>query len=111
MSIKQERLAKILEREISNIILMETKDQRLKYVTITGVRVNKPFSQATVYFTVIGDDEQKASTSKNLNDAKGFIKSLLGQNLELRKIPELVFKYDESTEYGNRIEQILKNIK
>ncbi|HOA63874.1 MAG: 30S ribosome-binding factor RbfA [Acholeplasmataceae bacterium] len=111
MSVKNERLAKTIEREISNILLFKTKDQRLKYITITGVRLNNDFSIATVYYTVIGDEEQKKSTAKNLEDAKGFIKTLLGETLEIRKVPELIFKYDESIEYGNRIEEILKNLK
>lgn len=111
MSFKQERLAKIIEREISNIILLNTKDDRLKYVTITGVKLNNDSSIATVYFTVLGNEEQKQSTSINLQEAKGFIKGQLSKVLEVRKMPELIFKYDESIEYGNKIDEILRNIK
>lgn len=111
MSFKQERLAKIIEREISNIILLNTKDDRLKYVTITGVKLNKDSSIATVYFTVLGDELQKEATTANLQEAKGYIKGQLSKVLEIRKIPEIVFKYDESIEYGNKIDEILKNIK
>lgn len=110
MSYKQERTSKLIERELSNILLHETKDERLKYVTITGAKLTNDFSIATVYYTILGDQEQKEATIKNLNDAKGFLKTQLGNNLELRKVPELVFKYDESIEYGNKIDDILKNI-
>lgn len=111
MSFKQERLEKIIEREISNIIMTEVKDDRLKFVTITKVSLTKDLSIATIYYTVLGNEEQKLATSKNLEEAKGFIKSSLSKKLEIRKIPDLRLKYDESLEYGEKIEKILKEIK
>ena len=50
------------------------------------------------------------STKKNLENAKGFIRSSLGKGLEIRKVPELIFKYDESMEYGKKIDDILKGL-
>ena len=111
MNYRQERIERILEREISNIILTEVKDDRLKFVTITKVSITNDLSIATVYYTVIGNEEQKVSTSENLLEAKGFIRSSLSKKLDIRKTPELKFKYDESIEYGDKIEQILKNLK
>lgn len=111
MSFKQERLEKIIEREISNIIMTEVKDDRLKFVTITKASLTKDLSIATIYYTVLGNEEQKLATSKSLEDAKGFIKSSLSKKLEIRKIPDLKLKYDESLEYGEKIEKILQEIK
>jgi len=111
MGFKQERIERILEREISNIIRTEVKDDRLKFVTITKVSITNDLSIATVYYTVIGNEEQKQSTSTNLIAAKGFIKSSLSKKLEIRKTPDLKFKYDESLEYGDKIEQIIKKFK
>lgn len=111
MGYKQERLEKIMEREISNIILSEVKDDRLKYVTITKVSLTNDLSIATVYYTVLGNDLQKEATAENLLEAKGFIKSALSKTLEIRKIPDLRFKYDDSLEYGDKIEKILKDLK
>lgn len=111
MSFKQERLERIIEREISNIIRTEVKDERLSFVTITKVSLTNDLSIATVYYTVLGTEEQKKATSENLLDAKGFIKGSLSKKLEIRKTPDLRFKYDESLEQGERIEQILKNLK
>lgn len=111
MGYRVERVEKIIEREIGNILLTEVKDQRLRYVTITNVRLTGDLSIATVYYTIIGDPDQIASTRENLEDAKGYIRSLLSKKLDLRKTPELKFKYDESLAYGNKIEEILKNIK
>ncbi len=111
MSFRQERLEKIIEREIGTFLLQEAKDERLKFITITKVRLTNDFSIATVYYTVYGNEIQKASTSENLEDAKRLIRGHLGRVLEIRKIPELKFKYDESMEYGEKIEKILNEIK
>lgn len=109
MAYKIERLEKIIEREIGSILL-NSKDQRLRFVTITKVHLTGDASIATVFYTVLGNAEQIESTSKNLENAKGFIRSSLGKNLEIRKVPELIFKYDESLEYGKKIDDILKGL-
>ncbi len=111
MAFKKERLEKILEREISTILFNDVKDDRLKFVTITNVNLTNDLSIATVYYTVIGDEEQRIATTENLAEAKGFIKGILSKRLEVRKTPDLRFKYDESNEQGNRIESILKSLK
>lgn len=111
MAFKKERLEKILEREISQIIFSEVKDDRLKFVTITKVALTNDLSIATVYYSVLGDEEQKQVTSTNLQEAKGFIKSVLAKRLEIRKIPDLRFKFDDSFDEGNKIEAILKSLK
>jgi ribosome-binding factor A len=111
MGYKQERLERIIERELGTILLADIKDDRLKYVTFTKVSLTNDLSIATVYYTVRGSDEQKEMTSKNLQDAKGFIRTALSKSLEIRKVPELRFKYDDSLEYGEKIEQILKGLK
>lgn len=111
MAFRIERVEKIIEREIGNILLTEVKDQRLRYVTITNVRLTGDLSIATIYYTIMGDSDQIESTKRNLEDAKGYIRSLLSKKLDLRKTPELKFKYDESLAYGNKIEEILKSIK
>lgn len=111
MNFKQERLERILEREISSIVMSEVKDDRLRFVTITKVSLTRDLSIATVYYTVMGTEEQKQSTSENLLDAKGFIKSSLSKKLDIRKTPDLKFKYDDSLDQGDKIEQILQNLK
>jgi ribosome-binding factor A len=110
MSYKQERLEKIIERELGNIILSEVRDERLKFVTITKVTLTNDYSYATVHFRVLGNERQIEATSQTFEEAKGYIKTLLSKKIKMRKVPELRFKYDTSLEYGNRIEQILKNL-
>ncbi len=111
MAYKKERLEKIIEREVSMIIMREIKDDRIHFVTITKVSLTNDLMLATLYYTIYGTEEQIIASKKALQEAKGFIKNLLSKRLEVRKIPELIFKYDESYEEGNKIEEILRNIK
>jgi ribosome-binding factor A len=110
MGYKQERLEKAIERELGNILVSEIKDDRLKYVTFTKVSLTADLSIATVFYTVRGTEEQSIATSKNLEDAKGFIRTALSRALAIRKVPELRFKYDKSLEHRERIDSILKNL-
>ena len=105
-----ERLEKIIVRELSTFLLMEAKDDRLKYVTITNCHLTGDLSIATVFYTVYGTDEQKEATKEVLQEAKGMLRGHLGRSLQVKKIPDLKFKYDESMEYGDKIESILKNL-
>ncbi len=110
MPFRIERLEKICEREIGTI-LINSKDERLKFVTITKVKLTNDASVATVFYTIIGDKNQIESTKVNLEEASGYIRSSLSKVLEIRKTPVLNFKYDESLEYGDRIESILQGLK
>ncbi len=110
MSIKTERLANLLKKEISLILMTEIKDEDIKFVTITHIDLSSDLSYAKVYFTILNDDN-KAKCTQDLNGAKGFIRNeLIKRKLEMRKIPELTFIYDESIDYGNKIEKIIKEI-
>ena len=109
MSVKIERIASNMVKEISVILMEEVKDPDIKFVTITDCRVTNDLSFAKVYFTVL-DDNKKESTLKALQDASGFIRKKLAERIEIRHIPELEFIFDESIEYGNKIEKIIETI-
>ena len=109
MPYKIERLERTIEKEIGTILL-NSKDSRLRFVTVTKVHLTGDASIATVFYTVLGNPDQIESTKNNLENAKGFIRSSLGKGLKIRKVPELIFKYDESMEYGKRIDDILKGL-
>ena len=111
MAYHVERVAKIIERELSQILLFEAKNQLLKYVSITKVALTNDLSLATIWFTVIGNQNEIAATSKVLEDSKGFLRSFLSKRIDTKKAPDLKFKYDESLEYGKRIEELLKQTK
>lgn len=99
-----------MKKELSDILMREIKDPRITFVTVTGVDVTGDLQQAKVYITVLGDDEQKEATLQGLSKAKGFIRSEVGKRIRLRKTPDLIFEFDNSIEYGNRIESLLQNL-
>ncbi len=107
---RSEKVAEAIHELVSGLLIKGLKDPRIGFVTITGVKVTDDLHQATVYFTVIGSDEEKEATSKGLASARGFIRKEMGKGLHMRYVPELIFRYDESIEYGSRIETILKEI-
>jgi ribosome-binding factor A len=107
---RSEKVAEAVHEFISELLIKGLKDPRIGFVTITGVKVTDDLHLATVYFTVVGSEDEKKSTEHGLNSAKGFIRKEMGRNLRLRYVPDIVFKYDNSLDYGNRIESILNEI-
>ena len=110
MSIKLDRLNHTFTEEISKVINNEIKDENISFVTITAVDISSDLSYAKVYFTNLVDDDREKVLNA-LNKASGFIRNKLMDMVEIRKMPELTFIYDESIEYGNKIEKIIENIK
>jgi ribosome-binding factor A len=110
MSLRATRIGEQMKKELSDIIGRKLKDPRIGFVTVTDVRVTGDLQQAKVYITVLGDEQQRQNTLKGLAKAKGFIRSEIGQRIRLRKTPEIYFEIDESIDYGNRIESLIKQI-
>ena len=100
------RVAGLLKRAITTLMHHKIGDPRLHRLTVTDVEVNRGCSHATVYISV-PEQEDKQRILKVIAGASGFIRSHLSSNLELRFIPQLSFKIDNSYEQGNRIDRIL----
>lgn len=100
-----------MKKELGDIITRKLKDPRVGFVTVTDVEVTGDLSMATVYITVLGDEEKQENTLKGLEKAKGFIRSEIGKRIRLRIVPEITFAMDESIAYGNRIEALLSELK
>lgn len=109
MSIKTERISDSLIEEISYILANEVKNQSIKFVTITDVKVSGDLSYAKVYFTVL-DDTKRDETLSVLKEASGFIRHELRERVDIRQIPELTFVYDESIEEAQKIEDIIDKL-
>ena len=107
MNLKGERVASDMQRELGNILLLEAKDEDFKHVTITDCDVTNDLSFAKIYFTTTDDREK---VEKDLNNAVGFFRSLLAERLQIRHTPELRFIFDESIEYGQKIEKIIEKL-
>lgn len=108
MSIKLERLNNAFTEEISKIINEEIKDKNIGFVTITDSKITSDLSFAKIYFTTLDNDKEKVTNA--LNKASSFIRSSLCDKVDIRKMPEIHFVYDESIEYGKKIEDIIERI-
>lgn len=109
-NIRVGRVGEQIKKELSLIIQQELKDPRIGFITVTGVEVTSDLSQAKVYLSVLGSEEQKEETLKALARGTGFLRSELGKRMKLRHTPELIFKFDGSIEYGSHIEALLEQI-
>ncbi len=108
-SIKLKKIGSQIAREISEIILEDAKDSLLKTISITNVDVAGDLSIAKVYFTSLSALE-KETIEKEVNEAAGFFRKELAERIDIRHTPELRFIYDDSIEYGQKIEDIIKKI-
>ena len=105
--LKGERVASDMQRELGNILLLEAKDEDFKHVTITACEVTNDLSFAKIQFTTLDNREK---VLHDLNNAAGFFRSKLAERLDIRHTPELKFIYDESIEYGQKIEKIIEEL-
>jgi len=105
------RLEQEIQREVNDILLKNVRDPRVEDVTITGVQVTGDLQQATIYYSLLSDlasVNQKAA--KGLEAASGLIRKQLGSRLTIYKTPELKFVKDESVQYGNHIDDLLRQL-
>lgn len=104
------RVGEQIKKELSQIIQTDVKDPRIGFITVTAVDVTNDLSQAKVYLSVLGTEDEKDDSLKALAKATGFIRSELGKRIRLRKVPELLFKMDTSIDYSSRIESLIQQI-
>ena len=109
-NVKLERIASSITRELSEIFFEEVSNSILKNVTIIDTRVTNDLSLAKVYYTFMGNFDKQQITDE-LKKASSFLRCELAKRLDIRNTPELRFVYDESTEYGEHIEEIIEEIK
>lgn len=110
MTLKAEKVAGIIQKEVSEIIQFELKDPKIGFITITDVTVTNDLSIAKIYVSFLGQKAREEAGMKALERSKGFIRTNLAKRMTLRKVPELQFKIDDSLERGNKIEKILYEI-
>ena len=108
MSVKIDRLSNNILEVLSKIIFEEVKNPIIKSVILTSCKVTNDLSFAKVYFKCMNED--KDVVMKELEEAKGFLRGKISENIDIRHTPELVFVYDNSIEYGMNIERIIQKI-
>jgi ribosome-binding factor A len=113
MASNSNRMNKVNEQikeEVSKIISLELKDPHLTgMITVTSVKTTPDFRYAKIYVSMIGEKNKKENL-RILKQSSGFIRSLIAHRINYRVTPELVFVFDDSLEYGARIDSILADI-
>ncbi len=107
---RSKKVAVQIKNEIGNILQTRIKDPRIGFVTITNVRLSDDLRNAKVYFSVLGDSEQKTQSIQGLDRARTYIQNEIGAKLRLRYAPIINFYIDETLEYQEHINQLLKSL-
>ena len=107
---RSEKIADLIQKEVSQMLLRSIKDPRIGFVTITKVTVSEDCRFARVYFSVAGTLAERESSEKGLNSAKGYVRKELGRRLRLRYTPEIVFQFDPSIEYAIHMEEVIRDL-
>ncbi|MCL1917361.1 MAG: 30S ribosome-binding factor RbfA [Peptococcaceae bacterium] len=104
------RLAGLLKEEISRILREDLKDPRLGFVTVTDVEVSDDLKSTKVFVSVMGNEEAIQENMELLESAAPFIRSQVAHIIQLRHVPDIVFKYDPSIQHGARISKLLTDM-
>jgi ribosome-binding factor A len=108
---RPDRVGDQIRQELSEILSRgEVHDPGIGFITLTRVKVSGDLQLARVFYTSLGDQKARKETSRALQRATGFFRRQIGARLQLRRVPEIEFRFDESIANQDRIEQILRDI-
>ncbi|MBW1974160.1 MAG: 30S ribosome-binding factor RbfA [Deltaproteobacteria bacterium] len=105
---RSERLSDLIQREVADILQKRVKDPRLQGLTITAVKVSGDLRHATIFYRDTFRKEEPSVLGDALGKATGFIRRELAGRLYLRYTPKLSFSYDDSADYGEKIDRLLR---
>ncbi|MGC9323379.1 MAG: 30S ribosome-binding factor RbfA [Desulfomonilia bacterium] len=109
LTVRQARVGDLLKKAIAEVIQRKVKDPRIEGVTITGVEVSVDLKVSRVFFCVT-DTSRKQDVLEGLQSAAGFLRHEMSRSVRLKSIPQLSFSYDESFDYGTKIDTILDRL-
>lgn len=107
---KSDKVADLIKHGISNALLTEIEDERLRWVTVVEVRLSADLSHARVFYAPMEPRITREEAAAALGESRRAIRAHLAKHLRLRQIPELRFEFDETEEQARRIEGILEEI-
>ena len=100
-----------ITKELANIIRGELKDPRIGVMTsVLRVETTQDLKYCKIFISVLGNDEEKKEVMKGLKSASGYIRHLLAERINLRITPELMFRLDDSVEYGIKMSKLIEQI-
>jgi ribosome-binding factor A len=103
-------LALQIQQEVSLMISRDMKDRRVGFVTVTGVQLTPDLRHARIFISMMGSESEKEESLEALSHATGWVRHELGQRIRMKFIPEIVFQFDTSQEYGEHIDRLIDEI-
>lgn len=108
---RPDRVGDQIRQELSELLSRgQVHDPGIGFITLTRVQVTPDLQLARVYYTTMGDEKGRKDTAKALQRATPFFRRQVGARLQLRRVPELEFRFDESVAHQDRIEQIIRDL-
>ena len=107
---RSERVKEQMLKVINEVIKQEVKDPRIGFVTITRLELTENLRFARVYVSVMGSDDERSKSFKGIKSATSFIRSRLGKNMRIKKVPELNFVLDHGQEDSDRINRLMHQL-
>ncbi|GAB4322232.1 MAG: hypothetical protein Kow0074_13640 [Candidatus Zixiibacteriota bacterium] len=107
---RSQRVGEEIQKIVAEVILREIKDYDLSSITITRAEANRDLSEATVHYSVLGDDDARRECTEILRRIAGFVQKRVGDELRLRQIPHIRFAFDKSIAEGARMEELFDQI-
>lgn len=105
---RQRKLADRIKVIVAEMLERRIKDPRLGFITVTDVRITPDLRDATVFYTVLGDDEARAATASALESAKGLLRSEVGKQTGVKFTPSLAFILDALPDNALHVEELLQ---
>ncbi|HEX9910367.1 MAG TPA: 30S ribosome-binding factor RbfA [Desulfatiglandales bacterium] len=105
------RVGDLILREVADLLMTKVKDPRVKKITVTGISVSKDLRYARVYYSLIGNEQEIVEAQLGLDSARGFIKREIGLRIDLRYVPDIVFKHDPSLAEGDYMEKLFQKLR
>lgn len=108
---RPDRVGDQIRQELSELLSRgEVHDPGIGFITLTRVAVTPDLQLARIYYTTLGDQKARKETARALDRATPFMRRQIGGRLRLRRVPEFEFRFDQSIEQQDRIEQIIRDL-
>lgn len=108
-SYRASRVREQLQRELGDIV-GRLRDPRLGFVTVMDVELSKDLHYATMFISVLGDEEAQREAVEAIEGALGFIRREVAQRIRLRQVPEIAVRYDDTSERAARVNALIESI-
>ncbi|MFH1710080.1 MAG: 30S ribosome-binding factor RbfA [bacterium] len=107
---RADRVAELIKHEVSDIITRKLSDPRIGFTSVTAVDIGSDLQNAKIYVSIFGTPDEKKTTMAALFSATKFVRRELSCRLQLRDVPEIIFRQDDSIEKGARVFEIINKL-